>query len=127
LVQTRLFPATQAIDYVYRQQTHELDRGRRAVLKVAMAEHDEVYDDARADRLSALLLDRAGHLLRGGPELLRMMGDARSELFHYEVRCTYDTPDVAESRRIVEEAQRQDPLFPDDPEDDEPWRRRRSE
>jgi hypothetical protein len=101
-----------------------------------MAEHDEVYDDARADRLSALLralaariqeLDRAGHLLRGGPELLRMMGDARSELFHYEVRSTYDTPDVAESRRIVEEAQRKDPLIPDDPEDDEPWRRRRSE
>ena len=101
-----------------------------------MAEHDEVYDDARADRLSALLralaariqeLDRAGQLLRGGPELLRMMCDARSELFHYEVRCTYDTPDVAERRRIVEEAQRQDPLFPDDPEEDEPWRRRPSE
>ena len=35
------------------------------------------------------------------------MGDARSELFHYEVRCTYDTPEVAESRRIVDEARRQ--------------------
>lgn len=35
-----------------------------------------------------------------------MMGDARSELFHYEVRCTYDTPEVAESRRIVDEARR---------------------
>jgi len=113
-----------------------LTGGGATVLEVAMAEHDEVYDDARADRLSALLralaariqeLDRAGQLLRGSPELLRLMGDARSELFHYEVRCTYDTPDVAESRRIVEEAQRQDPLFPDDPEDDEPWRRRPSE
>jgi hypothetical protein len=113
-----------------------LTGGGATVLEVAMAEHDEVYDDARADRLSALLralaariqeLDRAGQLLRGGPELLRLMGDARSELFHYEVRCTYDTPDVAESRRSVEEAQRQDPLFPDDPEDDEPWRRRPSE
>jgi hypothetical protein len=34
---------------------------------------------------------------------------------------------VADSRRIVEDAQRQD-LFPnDDSEDDEPWRRRRPE
>ncbi|MES4784521.1 MAG: hypothetical protein C4294_00310, partial [Nitrospiraceae bacterium] len=51
-------------------------------------------------------LDRAGQLLNGVPELLRLMGDARTELFHYEVRCTYDTPEVAESRRIVEEAKR---------------------
>jgi hypothetical protein len=95
-----------------------------------MAEHDEVYDQARADRLAELLrtlasriqeLDRLGQLLGGAPELLRMMGDARSELFHYEVRSTYDTPEVADSRRIVDEAQRQDPFSPDD-EDDEPWR-----
>lgn len=101
-----------------------------------MAEHDEVYDDARADRLADLLralarrieeLDREGQLLRGAPELLKMMGDARSELFHYEVRITYDTPEVADSRRIVEEAQRQEPFTPDDPEDDEPWRPRRTE
>src|SRR5215204_4261879 len=65
-----------------------------------MAEHDEVYGEERAMRLAALLrslaarireLDEAGQLLRGGPELLRMMGDARSELFHYEVRSTYYT------------------------------------
>ena len=96
-----------------------------------MAEHDEVYDQARADRLVDLLralatriqeLDRLGQLLGGAPELLRLMGDARSELFHYEVRSTYDTPEVADSRRIVDEAQRQDPFSPDDPEDDEPWR-----
>src|SRR5438094_2860772 len=101
-----------------------------------MAEHDEVYDKARADRLAEMLralaerireLDRDGHLLRGGPELLRLMGDARSELFHYEVRSTYDTPEVADNRRIVEEAQRQDSFLPDEPEDDEPWRRRRPE
>ena len=101
-----------------------------------MAEHDEVYDNQRAERLAALLrslaariqeLDRAGHLLRGGPELLRLMGDARSELFHYEVRSTYDTPEVADNRRIVEEAQRQDSFLPDDPEDDEPWQRPRPE
>ena len=73
-----------------------------------MAEHDEVYNEERAQRLAALLralaeriqeLDRSGQLLRGGPELLRLMGDARSELFHYEVRSTYDTPEVADSRR----------------------------
>jgi hypothetical protein len=98
-----------------------------------MADHDEVYDDARADRLADLLrelarriqeLDQAGQLLRGAPELLRLMGDARSELFHYEVRSTYDTPEVADSRRIVEDSQRQDFFANDDSEDDEPWRRR---
>src|SRR5687767_2679761 len=96
-----------------------------------MAEHDEVYGEERAKRLAALLralaariqeLDQAGQLLRGGPELLRMMGDARSELFHYEVRSTYDTPEVADSRRIVDEARRTDAFPPDEPEDDEPWR-----
>ncbi|MBA2457362.1 MAG: hypothetical protein H0V43_00215 [Gemmatimonadales bacterium] len=55
------------------------------------------------------------------------MGDARTELFHYEVRSTYDTPEVADNRRIVEEAQRQDPYSPDDPEDEEPWRPRPTE
>ena len=101
-----------------------------------MAEHDEVYDQARADRLADLLralanriqeLDRQGKLLGGAPELLQMMGDARSELFHYEVRSTYDTPEVADSRRIVEAAQRQDHVSPDEPEDDEPWRQRPAE
>ncbi len=96
-----------------------------------MAEHDEVYDKDRAERLAELLralaariqeLDRAGQLLGGVPELLRLMGDARSELFHYEVRSTYDTPEVAESRRIVEEAQQQGPFKLEEPEDDEPWR-----
>jgi hypothetical protein len=101
-----------------------------------MAEHDEVYDQARADRLADLLralanrileLDRQGKLLGGAPELIQMMGDARSELFHYEVRSTYDTPEVADSRRIVEDAQRQEYLSPDEPEDDEPWRKRPAE
>src|SRR4026209_785706 len=101
-----------------------------------MAEHDEVYGEERAKRLAALVralaariaeLDQAGQLLRGGPELLRLMGDARSEMFHYEVRSTYDTPEVADSRRIVDEAQRKDPLHPDDPADEEPWRHRPSE
>ena len=95
-----------------------------------MAEHDEVYDKHRADRLAELLrelaariqeLDRRGQLLSGVPELLRLMGDARSELFHYEVRSTYDTPEVAENRRIVEEAQRKGSFTLEEPEDDEPW------
>jgi hypothetical protein len=101
-----------------------------------MAEHEEVYDDSRADRLAEMLralaerirqLDRDGQLLGGVPELLRLMGDARSEMFHYEVRSTYDTPEIADNRRIVDEAQRQDPFHPDDSEDDEPWRQRPSE
>jgi hypothetical protein len=109
----------------------------RRLLEVAMAEHEETYDKARADRLAEMLralaerireLDRTGPLLRGVPELLRLMGDARSEMFHYEVRSTYDTPEVAESRRIVDEAQRRpDPYHPDKPEDEEPWRPRPSE
>jgi len=100
-----------------------------------MPEHDEVYDDARAERLAEMLralaerireLDRNRQLLSGVPELLRLMGDARSEMFHYEVRVTYDTPEVAESRRIVDEAQR-DQYQLDEPEDEEPWRPRPSE
>jgi hypothetical protein len=43
-------------------------------------------------------------------------------LFHYEVRVTYDSPEVAEHRRLIEEAtEPPDFLTPDD-EDDEPWR-----
>ena len=77
---------------------------------------DQTYDDGRAERLLALLRALAARIedLRAhedlrdaGPELMKLMGDARSELFHYEVRCTYDTPEVAESRRIVERAKRQ--------------------
>jgi hypothetical protein len=93
---------------------------------------EEVYGPERAQRLVALLralaeriqeLDRAGggRLLDAAPELQKLLGNARSELFHYEVRSTYDTPDVAESRRIVEEALGD--LSLDDPEDEEPWRR----
>ena len=77
---------------------------------------DQVYDKDRADRLVALLralaqriqeLEADKDLLEAGPELMRTMGDARSELFHYEVRCTYDSPETAESRRIVDQAREQ--------------------
>jgi len=99
---------------------------------------EEVYGPDRAERLLAMLralaeriqeLDRGGQLLEGVPELQKLLGNARSELFHYEVRLTYDTPEAAESRRIVEDAERQarEAGGPggsfDEDEDDEPWRR----
>jgi PAS domain-containing protein len=100
-----------------------------------MSDHDETYGPERAERLATLLralaariaeLDRTGHLLESAPELQELLGNARSELFHYEVRSTYDTPEVAESRRIVEEAERRFSELrfdsPDD-DDDQPWRR----
>lgn len=126
-----------------------------------MSDEHEVYGPERAQRLVGLLralaeriqdLDRAGRLLERVPELQKLLGNARSELFHYEVRVTYDTPEIAESRRIVDEAERSTrdaagfgglagetgpggpgspggvggPEGPDgafdDDEDDEPWR-----
>ena len=96
---------------------------------------DEVYGPERAERLVALLralaeriqeLDKTGRLLDAAPDLQKLLGNARSELFHYEVRSTYDTPEIAESRRIVDEALgggAADLSF-DDPDDDEPWRGR---
>ena len=99
--------------------------------------NEEVYGPERAERLIALLralaeriqeLDRAGggHLLNAAPELQKLLGNARSELFHYEVRSTYDSPEVADSRRIVEESERRlNDLEFDEPsaDDDQPWRR----
>lgn len=95
---------------------------------------DQTYDDGRARKLEALLLALAerirelhasGSLLANAGELTRLIGEVRSELFHYEVRATYDTPDVAESRRIVTDAKKneegkweQNEWRPD--EDDEP-------
>lgn len=82
-----------------------------------MAEQDQTYDDGRARNLEALLralagriteLDGEGRLLSQAGELLRLIGDVRSELFHYEVRITYDTPEIAEHRRIVQDAQKPD-------------------
>jgi hypothetical protein len=78
---------------------------------------DETYDHKRARRLEEMLAEFArrileleaqgsGALLKQAGELTKRVGDIRSELFHYEVRVTYDTPEVAESRRIVDEAKR---------------------
>jgi len=82
-----------------------------------MAEQEQTYDEGRARNLEALLralaeriqtLDAAGRLLEEAGELMRLIGDVRSELFHYEVRITYDTPEIAEGRRIVRDAQTSD-------------------
>jgi hypothetical protein len=91
---------------------------------------DETYDAERAQRLVAELralavrileLDDAA-LLAAGPELLKRMGDVRSELFHYEVRSTYDTPEAAERRRLIDEVRRQQESLDFDDGDEEPWR-----
>jgi hypothetical protein len=79
---------------------------------------EETYDEDRPRHLEALLralaeriqsLDREGALLTNPGELLKLIGDIRSELFHYEVRATYDTPEIAEHRRIVNESQESEP------------------
>ena len=75
---------------------------------------DQLYDEGRARNLEAMLVALAeriralhtdGTLLRHAGELTRLIGDVRSELFHYEVRATYDTPEIADHRRIVRDAQ----------------------
>lgn len=99
-----------------------------------MSQQEETYGDARRRNLEAMLrtlasriieLDAQGVLLSHAPELMELLGNVRSELFHYEVRATYDTPEVAENRRIVAEAQaneewEQPDWTPDDEDEDEP-------
>lgn len=96
-----------------------------------MADHEEEYDEARIEALRGMLrsladriaeLSRSGRILDHVPELLQRMGDVRSELFHYEVRSTYDTPEVAEHRRIVDAALEPPEFLSPDSEDDPPWR-----
>ena len=81
-----------------------------------MSDHEEqTYGEERRRELERMLRELGdlirqldargpGQLLAGAGDLMRLIGDVRSELFHYEVRITYDTPEVAESRRIVREA-----------------------
>jgi len=94
---------------------------------------EQVYGPERPERLVRLLRELATRiralddaaLLASGPQLLKLMGDVRSELFHYEVRSTYDTPEAAEHRRIVEDARRAGGFVnPDESEDQEPWQDR---
>ena len=81
-----------------------------------MMESGPTYGERRKRDLEDLLrrlaariveLDAAGELQKHTGELTRIIGDVRSELFHYEVRATYDTPEIAESRRVVDEAKGQ--------------------
>ena len=74
---------------------------------------DETYDPARIQELVEALralalriaqLDAEGRLLAETPALIKELGDVRSQLFQYEVRTTYDSPEVAEHRRIVGDA-----------------------
>lgn len=80
-----------------------------------------LVEQLRALAIRILELDDAA-LLAAGPELLKRMGDVRSELFHYEVRSTYDTPETAERRRLIDEARRQQQSVDFEKEDEEPWR-----
>lgn len=95
---------------------------------------DQTYDEKRARQLEEMLralaerireLDAAGELLRHAGELTQRIGDVRSELFHYEVRATYDTPEVAESRKIVERAKQTETEWESewapDEEDEQTW------
>jgi len=97
---------------------------------------EETYGEARRRNLETLLrtladrirqLDEAGTLLARANELMELIGDVRTELFHYEVRATYDTPEVAENRRIVADAKSDEPQWdrsdwkPDDEEGGPKW------
>lgn len=100
-----------------------------------MSQPEETYDEGRARNLEALLralaerireLDGQGRLLNEAGELMKLIGDVRSELFHYEVRVTYDTPEVADNRRIVTDAKNQEPTWEKsewkaEEEDDKEW------
>jgi hypothetical protein len=102
----------------------------------SMSQPEQTYDEGRARNLEALLralaeriqeLDREGRLLEQAGELMKLTGDVRSELFHYEVRVTYDTPEIAENRRIVTEAKDKDTEWeksewkPEEDEEKDKW------
>ena len=105
-----------------------------------MAENERVNPDALREDLLELAdvirrLDENGELLDAGPQLIKIFGNLRSQLFEYEVRHTGrlfgkkdDIPEVVEAQRIVKEAARQleeeeDELwwhrFSADPEDED--------
>lgn len=95
---------------------------------------DETYDPRRIEDLKAMLrelaerivaLDMEGRLLDEVPGLIERLGTIRAELFQYEVRTTFDSPETAEHRRIVEQAAQgwspgQDEV-PDVTEEDDEW------
>lgn len=98
--------------------------------------NEQTYDDGRARNLEEMLrvlanrireLDGQGALLGRAAELMQLLGDIRSELFHYEVRATYDTPEIAEHRRLVEDARSTEDAnweptsWRPDPEEESEW------
>jgi hypothetical protein len=98
---------------VRREWSRPIRRGRFLSEMGLQLMSDQTYDEGRARNLEALLvtlaqrileLQEQGALLGHAGELTRLLGEVRSELFHYEVRATYDTPEVADSRRIVAQA-----------------------
>lgn len=91
---------------------------------------DDTYDPARIPELLERLrdlarrimaLDAEGRLLEDTPALLKELGDVRSELFAYEVRTTFDSPEAAEHRRIVEEASGGWAPGGDEPDEEDEW------
>jgi hypothetical protein len=96
-----------------------------------MADRNERVDpdQLREDllELAAVIrkLDERDELLHAAPELIKIFGNLRSQLFEFEVRHTAnffraegDPPEIAEAQRIVHEAvQRLE-------EEDEEWWRR---
>ena len=93
---------------------------------------DETYDPKQIGQLLDALrqlaerimrLDAEGRLLDETPALLEELGDVRAGLFRYEVRTTFDSPETAEHRRIVDDASRAwTPGDEADDEEDEGWR-----
>ena len=91
----------------------------------------ETYDPRRAEQLVEMLralarriqdLDGEGRLLGESSALLKAIGDIRSELFRYEVRQTFDSPETAEHRRIVAEAsQSWSPEAEPEGDEEDPW------
>lgn len=82
-----------------------------------MTQEGEEFDTQKLEhnllKLARLIqrLDAKGRLLESTPQLLKLMGDIRSQLFEYEVRCTgrllpkSEIPaEVLEAQRIVREA-----------------------
>ena len=84
-----------------------------------MAENEQVNPEALREDLLELAdvirrLDENGELLEAAPQLIKIFGNLRSQLFEYEVRHTGrlfgergDIPEVVEAQRIVNEAARQ--------------------
>ncbi len=82
-----------------------------------MSDESEQFDSQRLRKglleLARLIrtLDQEGRLLDATPQLLKLLGDLRSQLFEYEVRSTRrllpqqePPPEVLEAERIVREA-----------------------